>query len=179
MSRAGVSSRESICELARRRRSRRMRARLRRARRRRDCVARYRRRRRRAATMLDVVFAVASEVFVPLTVGGGVRGAADFEKLLKSAADKVSVNSAAVADPDIVRACARHFARNALSSRSTPAAAPMPGAPRWEVVTQGGRLATGNRRRRMGAARLRSGGGARFCSPAWIATARSPDSIWN
>ena len=45
------------------------------------------------ATMLDVVFAVASEVFVPLTVGGGVRGAADFEKLLKSGADKVSVNS--------------------------------------------------------------------------------------
>ena len=95
------------------------------------------------ATMLDVVFAVASEVFVPLTVGGGVRGAADFEKLLKSGADKVSVNSAAVADPSIVRACARHFGSQCVVVAIDARRRPDDGAPRWEVVTQGGRLATG------------------------------------
>ena len=130
------------------------------------------------ATMLDVVFAVASEVFVPLTVGGGVRGAADFEKLLKSGADKVSVNSAAVADPASSAPARVISARNASSSRSTPAAAPMtarragkssPKAGGWrrESTPSNGRGA------------LTIWARARFCSPAWIATARSPDSIWN
>ena len=65
-------------------------------------------------TILDVVSRTAAEVFIPLTVGGGVRSVDDARRLLLAGADKVSINSAAVADPDLVRRCAEAF-----GSRST------------------------------------------------------------
>ena len=61
------------------------------------------------STMLDVVRRTAESVFIPLTVGGGVRAVADFDRLLRAGADKVSVNTAALTDPDLLNAAADRF----------------------------------------------------------------------
>jgi len=101
--------------------------------------------------ILHVIEAVASQVFIPLTVGGGVRTVADVRRLLNAGADKVSFNSAAVANPDVIRdASARYGAqcivvaidakRRARSSAGTDVA---PQAEGWEVYTHGGRRSTG------------------------------------
>ncbi|NIR37994.1 MAG: imidazole glycerol phosphate synthase subunit HisF, partial [Actinobacteria bacterium] len=60
-------------------------------------------------TLLDVVRRTAGEVFVPLTVGGGVRSPEDMKAVLRAGADKVGVNTAAVRDPGLITACARRF----------------------------------------------------------------------
>lgn len=90
-------------------------------------------------TTLDVVRHTASSVFVPLTVGGGVRTVDDMRAVLRAGADKVGVNSAAVRDPDLIRRCATAFGNQcvvvAIDARGTT-----PG--RWEVVIDGGRSAT-------------------------------------
>ncbi|ETX30986.1 imidazole glycerol phosphate synthase subunit HisF [Roseivivax isoporae] len=91
-------------------------------------------------TMLDVVTRTAEQCFIPLTVGGGVRSVDDVRKLLLAGADKVSFNSAAVADPDVVTAAADRFGSQcivvAIDAKST-------GDGRWEIFTHGGRRATG------------------------------------
>jgi cyclase len=79
---------------------------------------------------------------VPLSVGGGVRSALEMRDVLRAGADKVAVNSAAVADPDLIATCARRFGRQCVVI-SVDARA-VPGEPgRWEVVIQGGRTPTG------------------------------------
>ena len=93
-------------------------------------------------TLLDIVERTASQVFVPLSVGGGVRSALEMRDVLRAGADKVAVNSAAVADPDLIATCARRFGRQCVVI-SVDARA-VPGEPgRWEVVIQGGRTPTG------------------------------------
>ncbi len=91
-------------------------------------------------TMYDLVTRTAEQCFMPLTVGGGVRSAADVRALLLAGADKVSFNSAAVADPDVVAEAADRFGSQcivvAIDARSVA-------ADRWEVFTHGGRRATG------------------------------------
>ena len=91
-------------------------------------------------TMFDLVTRTAEQVFIPLTVGGGVRSAQDVRALLLAGADKVSFNSAAVADPDVVAAAADRFGSQcivvAIDARTVA-----PG--RWEIFTHGGRRATG------------------------------------
>ena len=91
-------------------------------------------------TILDVVSRTAERVFLPLTVGGGVRSTEDMRKLLLAGADKCSMNSAAVARPDLVREAAEKFGSQcvvvAIDARSS-----VPG--RWEVFTHGGRNGTG------------------------------------
>ena len=96
-------------------------------------------------TTYDVVRRTAEEVFVPLTVGGGVRTVADVDRLLRAGADKVGVNTAAVARPELVNAIADRFGAQVLvlsvdARRAT-------GAPRtssgFEVTTHGGRRGTG------------------------------------
>ena len=93
-------------------------------------------------TMVDVVRRTASQVFIPLTVGGGIRSVADIRKMLESGADKVSLNSAAVADPGLISAGAERFGSQcivlAIDARRVPGE---PG--RWEVYTHGGRRPTG------------------------------------
>ena len=94
--------------------------------------------------ILPIIEAVARQVFIPLTVGGGVRQVADIQQLLDAGADKVSINSAAVARPELVVEAARHHGSQcivvALDARRTSA----PGEPaRWEIFTHGGRKATG------------------------------------
>jgi cyclase len=96
--------------------------------------------------MLDVIARTADETFTPLTVGGGVRTEADVEALLEAGADKVSLNSAAVADPELVRRCADRWGSQAIVvamdvRRLTGAAAGH--AAEWEVLTHGGRTRTG------------------------------------
>ncbi|GJI89086.1 imidazole glycerol phosphate synthase subunit HisF [Duganella hordei] len=90
--------------------------------------------------ILDIIEAVASQVFIPLTVGGGVREVADVRRLLNAGADKVSMNSSAVANPQLVYdASQKHGSQCivvAIDAKQTS-----PG--KWEVFTHGGRKATG------------------------------------
>jgi cyclase len=92
--------------------------------------------------ILPIVEAVASQVFIPLTVGGGVRTVADVRRLLNAGADKVSFNSAAVANPQLIRdASAKYGAQCivvAIDAKRRTA-----GEPGWDVFTHGGRHATG------------------------------------
>jgi cyclase len=91
-------------------------------------------------TMIDVVERTAGQVFVPLTVGGGVRTLDDVRQMLLAGADKVSINTAAVKNPDFVREAAQKFGSQcivvAIDARST-------GEGKWEVFTHGGRNGTG------------------------------------
>ncbi len=94
--------------------------------------------------ILPIIEAVASEVFIPLTVGGGVRQVADIQRLLNAGADKVSINSAAVANPELVKAAADYHGSQCIvvaidARRTSEAGEP----PRWEIFTHGGRKATG------------------------------------
>src|SRR5690554_6032619 len=94
--------------------------------------------------ILPIIESVASEVFIPLTVGGGVRQVSDVQRLLNAGADKVSINSAAIANPDLVREAADHHGSQcivvAIDARRVSAEGE---APRWEVHTHGGRRNTG------------------------------------
>ncbi len=92
------------------------------------------------ATMYDVVSRTAAEVFIPLTVGGGVRSVEDVRRLLLAGADKASINSAAVADPDLVRRAAEAFGSQAIVV-AIDARKVSDG--RWEIFTHGGRQPTG------------------------------------
>jgi cyclase len=92
------------------------------------------------ATMVEVIERVADQVFIPLTVGGGVREVDDVRKLLNAGADKVSINTSAVEDPALVERCAARFGSQAIVVAIDARAA---GAGRWEVYTHGGRRARG------------------------------------
>jgi len=90
--------------------------------------------------LLPIIEAVAAQVFIPLTVGGGVRAVGDVRRLLNAGADKVSMNSSAVANPDLVSDAAAHYGSQCIvvaidAKRVTEN--------RWEVFTHGGRTATG------------------------------------
>ena len=91
-------------------------------------------------TVADVVERTAEQVFVPLTVGGGIRTLDDFRELLRAGADKISVNSAAVARPELITEAAERFGSQcvvlAVDARSR-------GDGTWEVVVAGGRKPTG------------------------------------
>ena len=91
-------------------------------------------------TVADVVERTAAQVFVPLTVGGGIRTLEDFRRLLRAGADKISVNSAAVARPELIAEAAERFGSQcvvlAVDARSR-------GDGTWEVVVAGGRKPTG------------------------------------
>ena len=108
-------------------------------------------------TMVDVVQRVAEQVFIPLTVGGGIRSVADVRRMLRAGADKVSVNTSAVADPSLIRQGADQFGSQCMvvaidARRLSPGRdryRPQSGelsldeASRWEVYTHGGRTPTG------------------------------------
>jgi cyclase len=91
-------------------------------------------------TLYDVVCRTAEECFMPLTVGGGVRTVEDIRRLLLAGADKVSVNTAAVARPEFVREAAQKFGRQCIVAAIDAKRA---GSGRWEVFTHGGRRPTG------------------------------------
>ena len=87
---------------------------------------------------------MASQVFIPLTVGGGVRQVSDIQRLLNAGADKISINSAAVANPELVRAASDYHGSQCVVVAIDARRVSQPGEPaRWEVFTHGGRKATG------------------------------------
>ncbi|MCZ4275498.1 imidazole glycerol phosphate synthase subunit HisF [Rhodococcoides yunnanense] len=97
-------------------------------------------------TMLDVVSRTAEQVFIPLTVGGGIRTVADVDTLLRAGADKVSVNTAAIARPELLRELSERFGSQCIvlsvDARTVPdGQQDTPSG--WEVTTHGGRRGTG------------------------------------
>jgi len=91
-------------------------------------------------TMTDVIERVAEKCFMPLTVGGGIRAVDDMQTMLRAGADKVSINSAALADPELIRAGAEKFGSQCIVLSID---AKRVAADRWEVFSHGGRKATG------------------------------------
>ena len=98
------------------------------------------------ATMLDVVRRTAEQVFIPLTVGGGVRAVADVDALLRAGADKASVNTAAIARPGLLTELSERFGSQCIvlsvDARTVPEGSP-PTPSGWEVTTHGGKRGTG------------------------------------
>jgi len=95
-------------------------------------------------TMVHVVEQVAGEVFIPLTVGGGIREVADIRRMLNAGADKVGINTAAVFNPEFVREAAERFGSQCIvvaidAKQTSDANEPL----RWEIYTHGGRKPTG------------------------------------
>ncbi|HFC0412179.1 TPA: imidazole glycerol phosphate synthase subunit HisF [Neisseria gonorrhoeae] len=93
-------------------------------------------------TILHIIEEVAGQVFIPLTVGGGVRTVADIRRLLNAGADKVSINTAAVTRPDLINEAAGFFGSQAIVA-AVDAKAVNPENTRWEIFTHGGRNPTG------------------------------------
>ena len=98
------------------------------------------------ATMLDVVSRTAEQVFIPLTVGGGVRSVVDVDRLLRAGADKVSINTAAIARPELLRELSERFGSQCIvlsvDARTVPdGQQDTPSG--WEVTTHGGKRGTG------------------------------------
>jgi cyclase len=94
-------------------------------------------------TTYDVVRRTAEQVFIPLTVGGGVRTPDDVDRLLRAGADKVGVNTAAVVRPELLRECALRFGSQCIVLSVDARRGRTPGGPRFEVTTHGGRRGTG------------------------------------
>ena len=95
--------------------------------------------------ILEMIEAVAAQVFIPLTIGGGVRSVADVRRLLNAGADKVSINTAGVLSPDLIAAASGQVGSQcivvAIDAKRDPRSTP--GPLRWEVFTHGGRRGTG------------------------------------
>ena len=90
-------------------------------------------------TMVDMVRSVAGEVFIPLTVGGGIREVADIHTMLQAGADKVSINTAAVKRPGVVKEASKYFGAQCIVVATDAKRKD----DRWQVFTHGGRSATG------------------------------------
>jgi cyclase len=92
------------------------------------------------ATIVDVIQRTAEQCFMPLTVGGGIRSVDDMQTMLRAGADKVSINSSAIANPDLIRAGAQKFGSQcivvSIDAKKT-------GPDKWHVFSAGGRKATG------------------------------------
>jgi cyclase len=129
-------------------------------------------------TVFDVVSATAEQVFIPLTVGGGVREVAHVDRLLRAGADKVSINTAAVARPELIREIAERFGNQVLvlsldARRCLPGEAQTPSG--YEVTTAAAAPAS---TRSNGPAGRKPSARGRSCSTASMPTAPRRDSIW-
>ncbi len=94
-------------------------------------------------TLLHVVEQVAGEVFIPLTVGGGIRRIEDIPRILKAGADKVSINTTAVHNPDFIRQASDHFGNQCIVVAIDAKRVEAGSGDRWEIYTHGGRNPTG------------------------------------
>ncbi|WOJ97320.1 imidazole glycerol phosphate synthase subunit HisF [Congregibacter brevis] len=95
-------------------------------------------------TTVHMVEAIAREVFIPLTVGGGIRSVEDIRSMLNAGADKVSINTAAIHDPDLVRRASERFgAQCIVVAIDAKRVDEVDGQPRYEIFTHGGRKPTG------------------------------------
>lgn len=132
-------------------------------------------------TTYDVVRRTADQVFIPLTVGGGVRSTEDVDRLLRAGADKVGVNTAAIARPELIEEIAERFGRQVLVlsadvRRVREGDAPTPSG--FEVTTHGGRRGTGLDALEW-CERAAELGAGRSSSTPWTPTAPRPGSTWN
>ncbi|MCK5717088.1 MAG: imidazole glycerol phosphate synthase subunit HisF, partial [Thiomargarita sp.] len=89
-------------------------------------------------TMIHVVEKVANDVFIPLTVGGGIRKLADIRRMLKAGADKIAINTAAIFNPEFVKEASNHFGSQCIVVAID---AKQVSLQRWEIFTHGGRKA--------------------------------------
>jgi cyclase len=95
-------------------------------------------------TTVHTVEKIAEEVFIPLTVGGGIRTVEDIRTMLNAGADKVSINTAAIHNPELVRESAERFGSQCIVvAIDAKRVADVDGLPRWEIFTHGGRKPTG------------------------------------
>ena len=94
------------------------------------------------STLLDIVERTARRAFVPLTVGGGVHSVIEMRDVLRAGADKVSLNTAAVRDPNLISRCAARFGRQAVVVAIDAVRVPTSGEAEWEVRVRGGRDGT-------------------------------------
>jgi len=94
-------------------------------------------------TMVEVIEKVAEQVFIPLTVGGGLRSTRDMRLMLESGADKITINTAAVLNPKLISEGAKRFGSQCIVLAIDAKKVKSNGAPRWEVCTHGGRKPTG------------------------------------
>lgn len=94
-------------------------------------------------TTIHTVENIASEVFIPLTVGGGIRELSDIRNMLNAGADKVGINSAAVSNPDFVKAASDKFGAQCIVVAIDAKQVQSGDSPRWEIFTHGGRKPTG------------------------------------
>jgi cyclase len=95
-------------------------------------------------TMVQMVEKIASEIFIPLTVGGGIRKIEDIRRMLNAGADKVGINTAAIDNPELVRVAAERFGSQCIVVAIDAKRVNKPGeASRWEIFTHGGRKPTG------------------------------------
>lgn len=94
-------------------------------------------------TMVHVVEEMAAEVFIPLTVGGGIRTQDDIRRMLNAGADKVAINTAAVFNPEFVREASAHFGSQCIVVAIDAKQVEDGEHPRWEIYTHGGRKPTG------------------------------------
>ncbi|WGX94635.1 imidazole glycerol phosphate synthase subunit HisF [Nocardioides sp. L-11A] len=99
------------------------------------------------ATTMDIVSATAEQVFIPLTVGGGISSVEDVDRLLRAGADKIAVNTAAIRRPELISEIADRFGNQVLvlsvDARRVPAGTEVPGDSGFEVTTHGGRRSAG------------------------------------
>jgi len=93
--------------------------------------------------MVDVVERVAEQVFIPLTVGGGVRSINDIRRVLEAGADKITINTAAVFDPKLINQGVQKFGSQCIVVAIDAKRVNSKGKPKWEVLTHGGRKPTG------------------------------------
>lgn len=126
------------------------------------------------AIVTDMVRAVADSIFIPFTVGGGIRTVEDFTDILRAGADKVSVNSAAVKNPDILNEASYKFGSQcvvcAIDAKRKDSG--------WEVYINGGRIPVGLDAVKW-AVEAEKEEQEKYCSPAWTATDKSRVTIWS
>ena len=94
-------------------------------------------------TMVDIVERVSKQVFIPLTVGGGLRSIEDIRRMLKAGADKISINTAAVLNPELIKEGARRFGSQCIVIAIDAKRCNGTGELKWEICTHGGRRPTG------------------------------------
>ena len=95
------------------------------------------------STIVDVVYRTAEQVFIPLTVGGGIQSLENIKNLLRAGADKVSINSAAVRDPDFINRASDRFGKQCIVVAIDARRRIDPSNPGWDVYVRGGRTNTG------------------------------------
>ncbi|MFA5810447.1 MAG: imidazole glycerol phosphate synthase subunit HisF [Thermoleophilia bacterium] len=97
----------------------------------------------RRDTVVDLARRCAEELFIPFTIGGGMRDESDIRKVLKAGADKIAINSAALANPDVINRCSKRFGAQCIVVAIDAKLVPTGEEKKWEAFVNGGRVGTG------------------------------------